>query len=121
MKNDRHVQHRRKGAFSQDRRLRAAVGSVVALAVSVLPLTLAGAAGTMPNTISASGTPSAGSDHGTYTPSATASSGDSVVITLDKNSSGCTLSDGKVTFTGSGTCVVDFNDALFNGDPEEAC
>jgi hypothetical protein len=111
MKNDRHVQHRRKGAFSQDRRLRAAVGSVVALAVSVLPLTLAGAAGTMPNTISASGTPSAGSDHGTYTPSATASSGDSVVITLDKNSSGCTLNDGKVTFTGSGTCVVDFNDA----------
>jgi hypothetical protein len=69
------------------------------------------AAGTTSNTISASSAPGAGSTHGTYSPTATASSGDKVAITLDKNSSGCSLSDSKVTFTGSGTCVVDFNDA----------
>ncbi|HEY1824377.1 MAG TPA: hypothetical protein VGG21_00260 [Acidimicrobiales bacterium] len=67
--------------------------------------------GSSTNTISASAAPSAGSTHGTYTPKASATSGDTVVITLDKGSSGCSLSDGKVTFTGSGTCLVDFNDA----------
>jgi hypothetical protein len=75
-----------------------------------VPATMASAVGTQSNTISASGAPSAGSTHGTYTPSATASSGDTVVISLDKTSSGCSFSDGKVTFTGSGTCVIDFND-----------
>ncbi len=62
------------------------------------------------NTITASAAPLAGSTNGYFTPSATASSGDKVIITLDKSSSGCSLSDGKVTFTGDGTCVVDFND-----------
>jgi hypothetical protein len=69
------------------------------------------AAGTTSNSISASSAPGAGSTHGTYTPAATATSGDKVSITLDKDSTGCSLSDGKVTFTGSGTCLVDFNDA----------
>jgi hypothetical protein len=79
-----------------------------AIGLSALP---AFAAGTVSNTISASAAPGAGSTHGTYTPTASATSGDKVVISLDKNSSGCSLSDGKVTFTGAGTCVVDFNDA----------
>jgi hypothetical protein len=77
------------------------------IGLSALP---AFASGTTSNTISADAAPGAGSTHGTYTPSATATSGDKVVISLDKSSSGCSLSDGKVTFTGAGTCVVDFND-----------
>ncbi len=80
------------------------------LATSVFAVSSASAAGTSSNTISASSAPSDGSAKGSYTPTATASSGDKVVITLDKNSSGCSLTSGKVTFTGSGTCVVDFND-----------
>jgi hypothetical protein len=80
----------------------------LALGLSALP---AFAAGTTSNTISASSAPGAGSTHGTYTPTATATSGDKVVISLDKDSSGCSLSDGKVTFTGAGTCKVDFNDS----------
>ncbi|HEY1762892.1 MAG TPA: hypothetical protein VGG17_09895 [Acidimicrobiales bacterium] len=89
------------------------VAAGLTLAVGALGLTAlpASAVGTSSNTISASGAPGAGSTHGTYTPSATATSGDKVVISLDKNSSGCSLSDGKVTFTGAGTCEVDFNDA----------
>jgi Fe-S cluster biogenesis protein NfuA len=71
----------------------------------------ASAAGSTANTISASSAPSAGSARGTYTPTATATSGDKVVITLEGTSTGCSLSSGKVTFTGAGTCVVDFNDA----------
>lgn len=68
------------------------------------------AVGTTSNNISVIASPSAGSTHGTYTPKATASSGDQVEITLGKTSSGCSLSDGTVTFTGAGTCVIDFND-----------
>jgi large repetitive protein len=81
------------------------------LGVAGLAAAPAFAVGTNANSISASSAPGAGSTHGTYTPSATASSGDKVAISLDKNSSGCSLSSGKVTFTGSGTCLVDFNDA----------
>jgi hypothetical protein len=77
----------------------------------VLTASPASAAGSTANSISASSAPSAGSTKGSYTPSATATSKDKVVITLDKTSTGCTLSSGKVTFTGQGTCVVDFNDA----------
>jgi hypothetical protein len=47
----------------------------------------------------------------TYTPTATASSGLAVAITLDSSSSGCSLSSGAVSFTGTGTCVIDFNQA----------
>jgi hypothetical protein len=46
-----------------------------------------------------------------YTPSATASSGLAVAISLDSSSTGCTLSSGTVSFTGAGTCVIDFNQA----------
>ncbi len=87
-------------------------GAVLTLVIGAIGLTASPvfAVGSQSNTISASSAPSAGSTHGSYTPSATASSGDKVAITLDKSSSGCSLSDGKVTFTGDGTCVVDFND-----------
>jgi large repetitive protein len=68
------------------------------------------AAGTTSNTISVSAPPHAGSTHGTYSPTASASSDDKVAITLDTSSTGCSLSDAKVTFTGAGTCVIDFND-----------
>lgn len=81
------------------------------VALTALSATPASAAGTQPNAIHASGAPSAGSTHGTYSVSATASSGDTVTIALDKSSSGCAFSAGKVTFTGAGTCVIDFNDA----------
>lgn len=47
----------------------------------------------------------------TYTPSATASSGLAVAITLDPASSGCSLSGGVVSFTSAGTCVIDANQA----------
>jgi hypothetical protein len=86
------------------------LSSLVVVGLGVIGESAASAAGTNANTISASSAPSAGSERGSYTPSATATSGDKVVITLDKTSSGCSISDGKVTFTAAGTCVVDFND-----------
>jgi len=46
----------------------------------------------------------------TYTPSATALGG-TVVITRDSTSTGCSLSNGNVTFTATGTCVLNFNQA----------
>ena len=46
-----------------------------------------------------------------YTPTATASSGLAVAITLDGSSTGCALSGGVVSFTAVGTCVIDFNQA----------
>jgi outer membrane protein OmpA-like peptidoglycan-associated protein len=46
----------------------------------------------------------------TYSPSATATSGDHVEVTLDGSSTGCTLDAGVVSFTAVGTCVIDFND-----------
>ncbi len=76
--------------------------------LSALP---ASAAGSASNTISASSAPGAGSARGTYKASATATSKDTVIISLDKKSSGCSIASGKVTFTAAGTCVVDFNDA----------
>jgi hypothetical protein len=45
-----------------------------------------------------------------YSPTATATSGDSVEITLDVASTGCALNAGVVSFTTVGTCIVDFND-----------
>src|ERR1035437_10214405 len=74
--------------------------------ISALP---ASAAGTTSNTISASSAPGAGSERGTYKARATATSKDTVIISLDKTSSGCSIASGKVTFTAAGTCVVDFN------------
>jgi|GEM_PF-1094673 len=46
---------------------------------------------------------------GTYTPAATATSGLAVAITLDAASTGCSLANGVVTFTGAGTCVLNAN------------
>jgi DNA-binding beta-propeller fold protein YncE len=46
-----------------------------------------------------------------YTPGATASSGLPVTITLDSTSTGCTISDGVVSFPALGTCVIDANQA----------
>jgi hypothetical protein len=45
-----------------------------------------------------------------YQASASASSKDSVVITLDSSSVGCGIVVQRVTFTGNGLCVIDFND-----------
>jgi len=84
--------------------------ALLAGGVAVLFSTPAGAAGTTANTVSASTAPTAGSVRGYYLPSAKATSGDAVTITLDATSSGCTLTSGKVTFSAAGTCVVDFND-----------
>ena len=71
----------------------------------------ASAAGTKTNTITAKAPPAAGSKGGSFTTSASATSGDPVVISLDTTSSGCTLSGTNISFTGSGSCVIDFNDA----------
>lgn len=90
-----------------------ALGATSALLVggfTLLTASPASAAGTAANAIAASSAPAAGSARGTYTSSATATSGDKVVITLGTGSSGCSLTSGKVTFTGAGTCVVNFND-----------
>jgi hypothetical protein len=46
----------------------------------------------------------------TYSPSATATSGDHVVISLDGASTGCALNVGVVSFTAVGTCIIDLND-----------
>ncbi len=43
----------------------------------------------------------------TYTPSASATSGLAVTLTLDASSTGCALAGGAVTFTAIGTCVLD--------------
>lgn len=48
---------------------------------------------------------------GTYHPTASASSGLSVTISIDGSSTGCTLSSGTVTFVSVGTCVLDANQA----------
>jgi galactose oxidase len=56
-----------------------------------------------------------------YTPTATASSGLAVAITLDASSSGCGLSGGVVSFTATGACVIDFNQAgngTYNAAPQ---
>lgn len=70
---------------------------------------------TQRSVILASAIPSPISIGGKYTPSATASSGDKVVITLDGNSTGCTFVGGVVTFQ-VGTCIIDFNDPA-TGNP----
>ncbi len=47
----------------------------------------------------------------TYTPSASATSGLGVTINLDADSTGCSLSNGVVSFTAAGTCVLDATQA----------
>jgi hypothetical protein len=59
----------------------------------------------------------------TYTPAATASSNLAVAITLDASSSGCTISNGVVSFTAVGTCKIDANqggDANWNAATPQA-
>ena len=46
----------------------------------------------------------------TYAPTATATSGLPVAITLDAASTGCALAGGVVSFTAAGTCVVNANE-----------
>jgi hypothetical protein len=46
----------------------------------------------------------------TYAASASASSKDPVVITIDNKSLGCGITNQLVTFTQNGNCIVDFND-----------
>ncbi|MGO9029033.1 MAG: beta strand repeat-containing protein, partial [Acidimicrobiales bacterium] len=56
-----------------------------------------------------------------YLPTATASSGLPVAISLDASSTGCTLTSGTVTFTSAGTCVIDANqagNANYNAAPQ---
>lgn len=48
---------------------------------------------------------------GTYNPTASASSGLPVTISIDASSTGCTLSAGTVTFENVGTCVLDAEQA----------
>jgi hypothetical protein len=88
----------------------AASSAMLIAGFSLLSAAPASAAGTTANTITASSPPGAGSARGTYAASATATSKDTVAITLASASTGCTISSDKVTFTGSGTCVVNFND-----------
>ena len=65
--------------------------------------------------------PASGTIGGTYTPTATASSGLTPVITLDASSTGSTLTAGVVHFTATGTCVIDANqagNANYNAAPQ---
>jgi hypothetical protein len=58
---------------------------------------------------------------GTYTPTATATSGLPVIITLDGTSTGCALASGVVSFTAPGTCVIDANqpgNATYSAAPQ---
>jgi large repetitive protein len=110
MRKNTYLQQHRVGPAGPVRWTVAGAALTLVLGVVGLVASPAFAVGSESNTISASAAPSAGSTNGSYTPSATANSGDKVSITLDKSSSGCSLSDGKITFTGEGTCVVDFND-----------
>jgi hypothetical protein len=110
MKNITYPTQRRNGAVLHHWRWLIGCGLLLAFVLVGLYATPATAVGTTPNTISVGAAPGAGSAHGTYTPHATATSGDNVIVTIDKSSSGCSLSGATVTFTGGGTCVVDYND-----------
>ena len=65
--------------------------------------------GTSAITITSTAPGSATVGGATYTPTATATSGDTVVIT-SATTSVCTISSGVVSFVGVGTCTLDFND-----------
>lgn len=64
----------------------------------------------LPNSISVTSTPLAYNTIGSsYTPTATATSGDTVQVTT-KNASICSAVNGVVTFVSNGSCVIYFND-----------
>jgi hypothetical protein len=69
-------------------------------------------AGSIADAIAPSTPPTNATVGGNYTPNATATSNDTVAITLDGGSTGCTLSAGVVNFTAAGNCLVDFNDPM---------
>jgi hypothetical protein len=62
------------------------------------------------NILKTSKAPATGVINGAYQASASASSLDSVVVTLDPTSVGCEIVVQRVTFTGNGFCRIDFND-----------
>ncbi|HWD94877.1 MAG TPA: carboxypeptidase-like regulatory domain-containing protein [Acidimicrobiales bacterium] len=86
-------------------------------ATTTVDAALTASPGTLANVISPSTNPGTGVVGGTYATSATATSGDTVAITLDGSSSGCTISSRLVSFTGVGTCLVDFNDTTSGSNP----
>jgi hypothetical protein len=67
--------------------------------------------GPLANTITVNSSAPTGATVGgsTYTPVASAVSGDTVAVT-SATTSYCTVSSGVVTFVGAGTCTLDFND-----------
>jgi len=71
------------------------------------------AVGLNPQTITFTSTaPTSAAVNGTYTPTATASSGLTVAITIDSTSSAvCSITGGVVTFNATGNCTVDANQA----------
>jgi hypothetical protein len=71
----------------------------------------AGSVGQAVNTITVTSTAPTSATVGgaTYTPTATATSGDAVVITSGTTPT-CTMSGGVVSMVGTGTCTLDFND-----------
>ncbi|MCU1362477.1 MAG: Endoglucanase-like protein [Acidimicrobiaceae bacterium] len=69
--------------------------------------------GQVANSISVTSTDSSAIVGGQYTPTASATSGDPVVVTVDASTSPsntCTVNSGTVTFYAAGSCVLDFND-----------
>ena len=111
--------HGRGGGFVMRRlTMLVVVAGVVGVAVPVLPV---GVADTLPfafpaQTIFFSAPPS-GVVGGSYTPSATASSGLPVSFSVDVASTGCSLEAGIVHFDSVGVCGIDANQA---GDPLHA-
>lgn len=95
-------------------RFRSRVLSCAVIATALLAATITDAQATPPasQTVSfTSSPPSPARYGGTYTPTATASSGLPVTISLDASSTACTLNSGLVTFTAVGNCVIDANQA----------
>ena len=89
-------------------------GSALLLVAASLPLfaPLAGAADTQTITFTSVAPGSASVAGATYTPTATATSGLTPVITVDAASSGvCSISAGVVSFQAAGTCTLDANQA----------
>jgi hypothetical protein len=72
------------------------------------------AVGKVANSISVTSTDTTAIVGGQYTPTASAVSGDPVVVSVDSSTSpsnACSVSSGTVSFYAAGNCVLDFNDA----------
>src|ERR1019366_168014 len=79
---------------------RVSVAAALSMGLAVSAVSVASAVGTKADTIAASKAPAAGSAGGSYSPSATATSGDTVVITLDATSTGCSLTGARSVLAG---------------------